>query len=251
MFPWSPVLFFPILIPSFFQSTFLVLRFFDSPCAPSIFFPYPTCLCFPFYVRFHFFQTPLFIWFLFADWFFLPAFSGTLFFTIQFFCYHPKHPNRCWPVGFRKAILSSTSFCLMATQKPWKPHWADHPYSMCSVHLSCCDKIPQHWDRFGRTQLAPLHWPTSRIVPSRLWMMELQTRSNNKAKGCFETWLQLNHHWQKQIAKRYQKALIKPRILLIPDTSTESWEIGKFWPCRHPGYGAKTDQPETSTQSHA
>ena len=163
----------------------------------------------------------------FASFFGYPVFHHPI-----FCCYHPKHPNRCWPVGFRKAILSSTSFCLMATQKPWKPHWADHPYSMCSVHLSCCDKIPQHWDRFGRTQLAPLHCPTSRIVPSRLWMMELQTRSNNKAKGCFETWLQLNHHWQKQIAKRYQEALIKPRILLPPDTSTESWEIGKLWPWR-------------------
>ena len=176
----------------------------------------------------------------------VPCFSPS-----NFFCYHPKHPNRCWPVGFRKAILSSTSFCLMATQKPWKPHWADHPYSMCSVHLSCCDKIPQHWDRFGRTQLAPLHCPTSRIVPSRLWMMELQTRSNNKAKGCFETWLQLNHHWQKQIAKRYQEALIKPRILLPRTHQPNPERLENYGHEDHPGYGAKTDQPETSTQSHA
>ena len=126
-----------------------------------------------------------------------------------------------------------------------------HVESMCSVHLSCCDKISQHWDRFGRTQLAPLHWPTSRIVPSRLWMMELQTRSNNKAKGCFETWLQLNHQWQKQIAKRYQKALIKPRILL-PRTHQPNLErLENYGHEDHPGYGAKTDQPETITQSHA
>ena len=161
MFPWSPILF-PHRSPIHLSRS-PVFRFFLCPIHR---FSLSHLFMFPLFLSDStFLKLPCLSDSFFADWYFCKPFWVPCFSQSTCFCYHRTQALDSSTIHqslLARGISQSNSvvniFLLDGYTEALKATLttgADHPYSTCSVHVSRCNKIPQHRDRFGWTQLAP------------------------------------------------------------------------------------------------